>query len=103
MKGRQVTTLFLLEGTMIGALGAFIGCLVGAALVWAVAQVGLDMSYASGMGEITALMGERLYPSLSLTQTIGRGLTVTLIAALATLYPAWQASRKQPADVLHHV
>lgn len=103
MKGRQVTTLFLLEGTMIGAVGAFIGCLVGGAIVWLVAQVGLDFSYASGMGEMTALMGERLYPSLSLAQTIGRGLTVTLIAALATLYPAWQAARKQPADVLHHL
>jgi ABC-type lipoprotein release transport system permease subunit len=32
-----------------------------------------------------------------------RGLTVVIIAALASLYPAWQASRKEPAQALHHV
>jgi ABC-type lipoprotein release transport system permease subunit len=32
-----------------------------------------------------------------------RGLAVVVIAALASLYPAWQASRKEPAAALHHV
>ncbi len=103
MKGRQITTLFLLEGTLIGAVGAVIGCVLGGALVWLVAQVGIDFSFAAGMGEITALMGERLRPSITLIDIVSRGVAVVLIAALASLYPAWQASRKQPADVLHHV
>ncbi len=103
MKGRQIMGLFLLEGTLIGAVGAVIGCSLGGALVWVVGQVGMDFSTASGMGEITALMGERLYPSITLGQTVGRGVTVAIIAALASLYPAWQASRKEPAETLHHV
>jgi ABC-type lipoprotein release transport system permease subunit len=55
------------------------------------------------MGEITALMGERLYPSMSAGDIISRGVLVAIVAALASLYPAWQASRQQPAEALHHV
>lgn len=103
MKGRQVMSLFLVEGALIGAVGALIGCGLGAALVWAVAQVGLDFSYASGMGEVTALMGDRLYPSISLSVIISRGIWVIIIATLASFFPAWQAARREPAQSLHHV
>ncbi|MCZ7674054.1 MAG: FtsX-like permease family protein, partial [Chloroflexi bacterium] len=40
MKGRQITSLFLLEGTFIGAFGAFIGVILGALLVFVLAQSG---------------------------------------------------------------
>jgi ABC-type lipoprotein release transport system permease subunit len=103
MKGRQIMALFLLEGTLIGALGAFIGCLAGVALLTWVGRVGIDMSFMSGLGEITALMGDRLYPYVSPTGVISRGLLVTFIVMLASLYPAWQASRQEPAEALHHV
>lgn len=103
MKGRHITILFLLEGTLIGAVGAVLGCGLGGFLVWLVGQVGIDFTFAAGMGEITALMGSRLYPSITLADIAGRGVAVVFIAALASLYPAWQASRKQPAAVLHHV
>jgi ABC-type lipoprotein release transport system permease subunit len=66
-------------------------------------QVGIDFSYMSNMGEITALMGDRLYTSFSLPGVISRGVTVAVIAALAALYPAWQAARQEPAQALHHV
>ncbi|MCO6453290.1 MAG: ABC transporter permease [Caldilineales bacterium] len=103
LKGRQIMSLFLLEGTMIGLVGAIIGCLLGGLLVFWFSRVGIDFSFASGMGEITALMGDRLYPMLTLSDIITRGLLVVIIAALASLYPAWQASRKEPAESLHHV
>ncbi|NJN84318.1 MAG: ABC transporter permease [Caldilineaceae bacterium] len=103
MKGRQVMLLFLLEGSMIGAIGALIGGVLSLLLLGAIAQVGIDMSAMSSLGEMTALMGSRLYPSIDLTDVISRGVAVILIAALASLYPAWQASRQEPAEALHHV
>lgn len=103
MKGREIMALFLIEGTLIGVLGATIGCLLGVALVWAVAQVGFDISFVSGMGEIGALMGSRIYPEVTLGQVLSRGLAVAFIAMLASLYPAWLASRREPAEVLHHI
>ena len=95
--------LFLLEGTLIGIVGAIAGCIIGSLLAWLISQVGIDLSYASGMGELTALLGSRLYPSIAIVDVISRGITVSIIAALASLYPAWQASGKQPAEVLHHI
>ena len=103
MTGRQIMALYLLEGTFIGIVGAVIGCTLAAALLWWLAQVGINFSAAQGMGEITALMGERLYPSITLGEIAGRGVLVAVVAALASLYPAWQASRQQPAEALHHV
>ncbi|MEZ4638791.1 MAG: FtsX-like permease family protein [Caldilineaceae bacterium] len=103
MKGGQITTLFLIEGMLIGVVGAVIGCILGYALLWAVAQVGIDIGFSEGMGEITALMGSRLYPYVTTAGVINRGIAVAVIAALASIYPAWQASRKEPAEALHHV
>jgi ABC-type lipoprotein release transport system permease subunit len=55
------------------------------------------------MGEVTALMGTRLYPVVSPLNVIVSGLAVIVIAALASLYPAWQAAAKEPAAALHHI
>jgi ABC-type antimicrobial peptide transport system permease subunit len=71
--------------------------------VTAVAQAGIDYSFAQGTGDITALMGDRLYPSIPISNIINYGIAVVVIAALASLIPAWQASRNEPAEALHYV
>lgn len=103
LKGYQIMGLFVLEGVLIGLTGAIIGCILGGLLLGLIGQVGIDLGYASGMGEITALMGNRLYPSVTLAGVISRGAVVAVMAMLASLYPAWQASRKEPAEALHHI
>jgi putative ABC transport system permease protein len=103
LKGRQIMGLFLLEGIFIGLVGAVVGCIFGWALVLGLAQVGIDFSFASGAGEITALMGDRIYPTISAADIIGYGIAVLMIAALASFFPAWQAAGKEPAEALHHV
>lgn len=102
MKGRQIMGLFLLEGTLIGVVGAVIGCSIGVAMLLILGQTGLDFGQ-SNMGEVTALMGSRIYPSVTAPDVIMRGIVVAIIAALASLFPAWQASRQEPAKALHHV
>ncbi len=103
LKGRQIMWLFLLEGAFIGAVGAVIGCILSGLLVGWIGRVGIDFSFTSGWGEVSALMGDRLYPTISTGDIVYYGFAVVLIAALASLFPAWQASRKQPAEALHHV
>jgi ABC-type lipoprotein release transport system permease subunit len=103
MKGRQIMGLFLLEGTLIGVVGAVIGCTIGLVILSIFGQVGIDFSSVASMGEATALMGDRIYTAYSLAGIAGRGVTVALITALASLYPAWQAARQEPAQALHHV
>ncbi|NJO83356.1 MAG: ABC transporter permease [Blastochloris sp.] len=103
MKGPQMIGLFLLEGAFIGVVGAVIGCVVGALLIGWVGQVGIDLSALSGAGDMMALLGNRLYPSITTIDLLSRGALVVVITAIASLYPAWQASRKEPAQALHHV
>ena len=104
MKGRQIMALFLVEGTLIGVVGAVVGSLAGVGVVMLIRQAGgINFSSVGNMGEVTALMGDHLMPALTLADVISRGVIVAVIAALASLYPAWQASRKEPAAALHHV
>ncbi len=106
MKGRQITALFLLEGTFIGLFAAVIGAILGGLLVAAVAQSGIplgDLTESAGSAEVYALMGERMYPAMSMSTTIGYVILVTIISAIAAFFPAWQASRKEPAEALHHI
>ncbi|MCP4428212.1 MAG: ABC transporter permease [Chloroflexi bacterium] len=106
MKGRQITTLFLLEGTFIGLFAAVVGAVAGGLLVAAVAQSGLpigDLTQTAGDVEVYALMGDRIYPAMTMSTTIGYVILVAIISAVASFYPAWQASRKEPAEALHHI
>ena len=65
-------------------------------------QVGLPWA-AQEYSELTALLGDRIYFDVGMGLLLNRGLTVVFIAALAALYPAWQASRREPAEALHYV
>jgi putative ABC transport system permease protein len=102
LKRHEILGLFLLEGVLIGLLGALVGCVLGGLVVVVIGQVGIKLSIA-GMGEMMGLLGDRLYPTLRIDLLLERALTVAVIAALASLYPAWQASRREPAEALHYV
>ena len=109
LKRWETVVLFLLEGVLIGLLGALVGSLLGGTISAYFGRVGLDfMSLYGGMdvgefGEVIGLMGDRIYFRIGIDVLMGRALTVAIIAALASLYPAWQASRQEPAEALHYV
>jgi ABC-type lipoprotein release transport system permease subunit len=104
MKGRQVMGLFLLEGSLIGVVGAVFGCVIGLLLIALMGSAGIDLSkMTTGMGEVGVLMSGKLYPVVTAAGLFSRAMLVVVIAAIASLYPAWQASRKEPSQALHHV
>lgn len=104
MKGRQIMGLFLLEGTMIGVVSAIGGCLLGwLVLILFNRSGGFDLTFAQGMGDITALMGDAIFASISFESIARYGVIVAGMTALASLFPAWQASQKEPAKTLHYV
>ena len=104
MKDRQVMGLFLLEGAMIGAVGAALGCTLGwLAMLAFNLSGGYDMSSFTSAGEIYALMGDAFYATIDPVSIVQMGLLLVVMAVLASLIPAWQASRKEPAESLHHI
>jgi ABC-type lipoprotein release transport system permease subunit len=58
---------------------------------------------SSEYSDLAALVGGRIYFQVGVAGLLGRALTVAVIAALASLYPAWRASQREPAEALHYV
>lgn len=103
LKPLEVMILFLLEGTLIGVMGAVIGAILGTAINSALAYYGLDYSAFANLTEYTALISGRIYSQLVPGKILQHGLTVLIIATLAALLPARDASTREPANALHHV
>lgn len=88
---------FILEGLMLGILGGGVGLLLGVLLAYLVSWIGIPMPPPPGMnrgftGEIRLTLG-------LLEQAIVMALAT---ASLASLYPAWRASRLPIVDALRH-
>ncbi len=103
MKPRQISVLFLLEGTMMGLAGAVVGIALGLGIMAILSRVGFDYSAFSSMTSYTALISGRVYPTLGLEQLPVRAITVLIISALAALIPAREASQREPSEALHFV
>ena len=103
LKPREISLLFILEGTLIGLVGVILGIVLGLAFNGMMRAVGLDFTSFSGMTSYTALITDKVYPSWGIGKLLSRGLTVAIIAALAALIPAREAAQRDPAEALHHV
>lgn len=102
-KPRQISTLFLLEGAMMGVIGLAAGIVLGTLINGTLSQIGFDFTLFSSMTEYTALLNDRVYPTLGFEKIWLRGITVLVISFLAAWYPAREAARHEPAQALHTV
>ena len=103
LKPRQIATLFVLEGTLIGVVGVVVGVAVGLILNGSFGVVGMDFAQFAGVTEYTALISGRVYPTLGLNNLLSRALTVIIVATLAAYIPAREAASREPAEALHYV
>lgn len=103
MKPRQISLLFLLEGGMMGIVGVVFGVALGLLITFTVGKIGFDFSAFANMTEYTALISERVYPTLGLEKLPMRITTTLIISVLASFYPAREASQSEPAAALHYV
>ena len=93
-----------MQGTIIGAFGTLLGLAGGVALASNVetlvprleAMLGRKLLPAD-VYYITEVPSELHWPDVGVITVLAFVLTV-----LATLYPAWSASRTQPAQALRH-
>ncbi len=103
LKPRQVATIFILEGALIGAVGVIAGVAMGLGINLSLMQVGMDYSQFAGITDYMALISGRVYPTLGVSRLFSRAAIMLVIAALAALIPAIIASRREPSEALHHV
>jgi ABC-type lipoprotein release transport system permease subunit len=99
MKGRQIMLMFLMEATLLGLAGIAVGVALGSAGVGYLATVGLnmgEMGTAAGDIAIGSVIHGRFVPgtfAVLALATLG-------VILLASLYPAWFAVRREPAEAL---
>jgi len=103
LKPRQISLLFILEGTLIGLVGVAVGIVFGLALNGALMQNGLDFGTMSQAASYMALIKDKVYPTWGVDKLVMRASTVAIISALAALIPAVEAGRREPAEALHFV
>jgi ABC-type lipoprotein release transport system permease subunit len=106
MKGRQIMGMFLMESITLGALGVLLGVGLGSLGVYYLATVGIsvgemmDISEVAGTGASGFAIGTTLYGTFTWGDTAMLSLVCLVIIVLASLYPAWFATRKEPVDAL---
>lgn len=94
---RVVLRMFLAEGLLIGVLGGVAGIALGYLLAALISFVGIPMPPPPGMAH--GYIGQILIsPALA-----GEALVLALVTTLlASLMPAWKASRMNIVDALRH-
>ena len=104
LKPAQISLLFILEGTMIGLVGAAAGVVLGLAINGYLMKVGIDFGSAmTQAASYMALVQSRVYPTVGIEMLPMRVSMIVIISALAALIPAAEAGRREPAEALHFV
>lgn len=101
VKPRQVVLLFMIEGLLIGLLGGIAGLGAGYALTRLLERTGIQLGAVTAATSIP--ISSTLYPRVGLADLGGYLLLVCLISLLASVYPAYTASRQEPAQALRFV
>jgi ABC-type lipoprotein release transport system permease subunit len=101
MKGRQIMAMFVLESATLGAIGVILGVLLGSLGVYYMATKGIyfgDMAADAVSADIA--YGETMYARFQWADTAVISVVCWIIMLLASLYPAWFATRREPIDAL---
>jgi ABC-type lipoprotein release transport system permease subunit len=103
LKANQIAVLFILEGTMIGLVGVAAGIILGLALNGYLMKVGMDFGSMTQAASYMALIKDKVYPTWGVEKLLMRASMVAIISALASVIPAIEAGRREPAEALHFV
>jgi lipoprotein-releasing system permease protein len=101
---RSIMGMFMVQGVLVGVVGIGFGVGLGSLLSWKLPVIIKGIEHLTG---ITFLSPDVYYisevPSKLVASDVGWVTLVTFVfSLLATLYPAWRASRTQPAQALRY-
>lgn len=89
----SIVKLFLCEGLMMGALGAFLGSILSLGIVFILNFVKITYSFGQQSGLV-------LIPKLALSDVLSVSAIVIVISLIASISPSIKASRLDPVEAL---
>lgn len=93
---RSIRRIFMLQGSIIGLVGTTLGYVLGLSVAWSLEKY----QFIKIPGDVYPM--DHLPVRLDWPDMIVIGVTALALCFLATLYPARQAARLQPAEALRH-
>ena len=92
----KILSLFLAEGLLLGAGGTALGIVIAMALIYALNIWKITFNFGIQQGLV-------LSPAIRAMDVVVVAAVVVIVALLASLQPAWKASRMDPVTALGHV
>lgn len=96
----QVMQIFIVQGSVIGVSGTLLGMLLGIPLAYHVTEVVGFVEDLMGGRMLAGTYFDRVPTDVRFLDTLVIVLVSFLISILATLYPAYRATKSEPAEVL---
>jgi len=91
----KILSMFVIEGFCMGVVGALIGDLVGIGLVYMLNLMKISYNFGQQQGLI-------LQVGVSPADVLMISVTVIVVSVIASLQPAFKASRMEPIQALRH-
>jgi lipoprotein-releasing system permease protein len=101
---RNIQAVFLVQGVMIGLAGIVAGIALGVLLAMSLESLihGLEALTGTHYLDAKVYFMSDLPAQVRLTDVARVSIVALLLCVVATVYPAWRASRLAPAEVLRH-
>jgi putative ABC transport system permease protein len=100
---RAVGGMVMIEGTVLTLASGLVGMLLGLALTRGLFRYGIDISWMASEEELAfggAVVDPVIIPVVQTADVVAILAIVMSIGVLASLYPAWQATRIEPAEAM---
>jgi lipoprotein-releasing system permease protein len=100
----NVLRAFLLQGALIGLVGTLAGALLGWLIAGNVQEIvrAIERAFDVQFLDASVYYMSDLPSEVRLGDVLEVSLVALVLAALATIYPAWRAARTMPAEALRH-
>lgn len=99
-----IMRIFMVQGMIVGLVGTLLGLIGGVLIAWNVTAIvnGIQNILGVQLFQSSVYLVSELPSKLELSDLIQICLIAVTLSLVATIYPAWRASRTQPAEALRY-
>ncbi len=100
----DIMKIFMVQGFLVGIVGMLVGLILGVLLAWNATTLvnGIERLFHVQLLSSSIYYVNFLPSKIEISDLFRVCLSAIVLSLLATLYPAWRASRVEPAEALRY-